>query len=132
MTQKIVITGAGVVSAIGIGKSESLNALLNARTGIEKVRYLPTRHKEIPVGEVKLSDDELTALVGVPEDEGMTQSRNAMIARLALREALTEAGIIDAEGSVYSSSLFSGSGTGIFFFFLLINIISLMTTTKQS
>lgn len=87
-----------MVSAIGIGKSESLDALLNARTGIEKVRYLPTRHKEIPVGEVKLSDDELTALVGVPEDEGMTQSRNAMIARLALREALTEAGIIDAEG----------------------------------
>ncbi len=105
MTQKIVITGAGVVSAIGIGKSESLDALLNARTGIEKVRYLPTRHKEIPVGEVKLSDDELTALVGVPEDEGMTQSRNAMIARLALREALTEAGIINAEGRADSDLL---------------------------
>ena len=105
MTQKIVITGAGVVSAIGIGKSESLDALLNARTGIEKVRYLPTRHKDVPVGEVKLSDDELTALVGVPEDEGMTQSRNAMIARLALREALTEAGIIDAEGRADSNLL---------------------------
>lgn len=105
MTQKIVITGAGVVSAIGIGKSESLDALLNARTGIEKVRYLPTRHKDMPVGEVKLSDDELTALVGVPEDEGMTQSRNAMIARLALREALTEAGIIDAEGRADSDLL---------------------------
>ena len=44
MTQKIVITGAGVASAIGIGKPQPLDALLNARTGIEKVRYLPTQH----------------------------------------------------------------------------------------
>ena len=32
--------------------------------------------------------------------------------------------LIEAEGRVYSSSLFSGSGTGIFLFFLLIIIIS--------
>lgn len=98
MTEKIVITGAGVVSAIGIGKAETLQSLLNAKTGIEPVCYLPTEHSGMPVGEVKLSDEELMARVGVAEDKGKMQSRNTMIARLALREALADAGLTDETG----------------------------------
>ena len=88
MTDKVVVTGVGVVSAIGIGKAETLQSLLNAKTGIGQVRYLHTEHNDMPVGEVKLSNEELMARVEVAEDEGKQQSRNAMIARLALRFSL--------------------------------------------
>lgn len=97
MTKKIVITGAGVVSAIGVGKAESLSSLLAARTGIGRIKYLQTEHTELPAGEVKLSNNELQSLVGVASDEGNLQSRNALIARLALREALDEAGLNSPE-----------------------------------
>lgn len=97
MTKKIVITGAGVVSAIGIGKEETLSALLAGKTGIGEVKYLETIHKELPVGEVKLSNEELTRLVGVPSDGDEPQSRNALLGRLALREALKEAGFVSTD-----------------------------------
>lgn len=91
--KRVVITGTGVVSAIGIGKKETLSALLEGKSGIGEVRYLQTSHKNYPVGEVKLSNEELQSLVGVAADNGEPQSRNAMIARLAVKEALEEAGL---------------------------------------
>lgn len=105
MTDKVVVTGVGVVSAIGIGKAETLQSLLNAKTGIGQVRYLHTEHNDMPVGEVKLSNEELMARVEVAEDEGKQQSRNAMIARLALREALVDAGLTDDKGELDKTML---------------------------
>ena len=58
MTNPIVITGCGVVSAIGVNKAETLDALLNNRSGVGPLKYLKTEHKEFPVGEVKLTDAE--------------------------------------------------------------------------
>ena len=56
---KVYITGAGVVSAIGCGKEETLKSLLDGKSGIGRVRYLKTEHTELPVGEVKMSNEEL-------------------------------------------------------------------------
>lgn len=100
MTDRILITGSGVVSAIGIGKAETLKSLLEQRSGVAPVSYLPTEHRDFLVGEVKLSNDELTSMVGVPADDGKPQSRNALIARLALREALADAGLISSNESI--------------------------------
>ena len=107
----IVITGYGIVSAIGVGKAETLDALRNHRSGIAPVQYLDTVHRDMLVGEVKLSFDELMARVGVPSDAEAPQSRTALIGRLALREALQQAGLTSPDDYA-SMALLSGTTVG--------------------
>jgi len=85
----ILITGMGVVSAIGVGQAETLDALLNNRSGVGPLAYLKTEHKEFPVGEVKLTDAEMRARLGIPETAITT--RTALMGMLALEEALCDA-----------------------------------------
>ena len=87
----ILVTGTGVVSAIGLGKAETLEALLNGRSGVGPLQYLKTEHKEFPVGEVKLTDAEMRARLGIADDAITT--RTALMGMLALEEALQDAGL---------------------------------------
>ena len=89
MIDPIYITGTGVVSAIGIGKAATLEALLNNRSGVGPLKYLKTEHKEFPVGEVKLTDAEMRERLGIAQDAVTT--RTALMGMLALGEALDEA-----------------------------------------
>ncbi len=89
MIDPIYITGTGVVSAIGIGKAATLEALLNNRSGVGQLKYLKTEHKEFPVGEVKLTDAEMRERLGIAPNAVTT--RTALMGMLALGEALDEA-----------------------------------------
>ena len=40
--EPILITGMGVVSAIGLGKAQTLEALLGNRSGVGMLKYLKT------------------------------------------------------------------------------------------
>ena len=91
MTNPILITGCGVVSAIGNNKAETLDALLNNRSGVGELVYLKTEHKEFPVGEVKMSDDEMRKRLNI-SDKSIT-TRTALMGMIALDEALKEAKI---------------------------------------
>jgi 3-oxoacyl-[acyl-carrier-protein] synthase-1 len=90
---EIVISGMGIVSALGNNVDENLQALLEKRTGIAPLRYLKTSHTEFPVGEVKMTNEEMLALLDIPED--VPTVRTALMGILALREALQNAGICD-------------------------------------
>lgn len=94
MLPPLYITGQGVVSAIGFGCADTLAALREGRSGIGPLRYLPTSLTEVPVGEVKASDAELSRLAKVPE--GLP--RTALMGMLALQEALESAGLSSLEG----------------------------------
>ena len=85
----ILITGMGVVSAVGVGKAQTLKALLANRSGVGPLVYLKTEHKEFPVGEVKLSNEEMHQLLGIAPEAVTT--RTALMGMLALGEALEEA-----------------------------------------
>ena len=85
----VLITGMGVVSAIGLGKEATLEALLNQSSGVGPLTYLKTEHKEFPVGEVKLTDAEMRERLGIPQEAVTT--RTALMGMLALREALQDA-----------------------------------------
>lgn len=87
----ILITGMGVVSAIGLDKAETLDALLNNRSGVASLQYLKTEHKEFPVGEVKLTDAEMRQRLGIAPDAVTT--RTALMGMMALGEALDDAGL---------------------------------------
>ena len=87
MIDPIMITGAGIVSAIGNNQAETLEALRQNRTGIAPMQYLNTIHREFPVGEVKMSDDEMKARLSINEPT----TRTMLMGMLALGEALEQA-----------------------------------------
>ena len=67
--RRVVITGEGIVSAIGNNKAEVLRSLREKRSGIGEMRFLQSAHKELPVGEVKMSDEEMKRLLGIPRKQ---------------------------------------------------------------
>jgi len=90
---KILITGMGILSALGNNVEENLQALRANRSGIAPLRYLKTSHTDFPVGEVKMTDQEMIHLLNLSENEPTT--RTSLMGRLAVREALQNAGLLD-------------------------------------
>ena len=80
MEPRLVITGSGVVSALGCGKAVSLEALRDCRSGIGPDA----------LGRVPLSGEALSALTGAPAD----WPRTTLLSIVALKEALSEAGLL--------------------------------------
>ena len=109
----ILITGAGIVSAIGVGKAETLTSLQEQRSGIRPLRYLKTDHHEFPVGEVQLSNDEMCAILGIDPAKQPT-TRTALMGMVALQEALEQAGLLQAikQSDNQAIPLISGTTVG--------------------
>jgi len=59
------------------------------------MRYLQSSHKELPVGEVKLSNEDMKRMLGQSEDAII--SRTVLMGAIAIRQALQHAGISDKE-----------------------------------
>lgn len=106
MNKRILITGMGVVSAIGNDVAENYDSLRKGKSGICRVQYLDTEHTEFPVGEVKLSNEELCQALNIPYTN--TESRTDLLGMIAVREALLSAALIDAK----HLALISGTTVG--------------------
>ncbi len=90
MNDPVFIVGAGVISGIGNNAAESLDALVEGKTGIDKIKYLRTNHSDLlPAAEVKLNNDELSAMSGLAP----AISRTAMLSMIAAREAWDNSGL---------------------------------------
>lgn len=95
MSDKILVTGLGIISSIGKNVEETLNALTGMTTGIGSLDHIESRYKgQIPVGEVKATDDELKAIAGVSGDN-VYHTRTDLLGIVAVKEALKNAGIDD-------------------------------------
>lgn len=103
---RVCISGSGVVSSLGVGKQETLETLLSGRRGLAAPRYLPTTHRELPVGEVPLSDAQMQERLGIPADQ--LCPRTALLGMLAVEEALAQAGPLDGS----RCALLSGTTVG--------------------
>jgi 3-oxoacyl-[acyl-carrier-protein] synthase II len=88
MSGNVVVTGMGIVSALGIGIGPTLQALLETKSGIGKIKYLDTVH-DLPCAEVPLSDAEMRVLLNIPGEKVVT--RTALMAIFAVEEALKHA-----------------------------------------
>jgi len=92
MNEQVFIAGKGIVSAIGNNVAECLDALQNERAGMGTMHYLDSVHRQrLPVAEVKLNNDDLAKLAGLPN----IKSRTALLSLVAAKEALADAGIED-------------------------------------
>ena len=92
MNAPVFIAGTGIISAIGNNVAECLDALENSRAGMDHMHHLDSLHKQrLPVAEVKLNNEELAGLAGLPN----TKSRTALLSLIAAKEAIDNAGIDD-------------------------------------
>ncbi len=87
----IAITGMGIVSAIGCGTQATIAALRGKQSGIGPMRHLHSVHRELPVGEVPMSDAKLKEMLGIAPDREV--SRTALLGMEAIGQALADAGI---------------------------------------
>jgi len=107
MSQKVFVTGLGIISSIGKGVDETLRALKSKKSGIGQIHHLNTIHKGIPTGETKFSDNELKAMVGVSDIEGF--SRTALLGMIAAKEAFDDAGLSKTK---HTTGILSGTTNG--------------------
>lgn len=111
MSQRVYITGLGMISAIGNNVPESFLSLSQSKTGIGKINHLTTRYKdEFLAGEIKLSNTDLADLV---KDNNPALNRNSYIAMLAAKEAVINSGINTNDGlrtGIISSTTVAGMG----------------------
>ena len=78
---RIAITGIGIVSPLGIGKAENQERFLNKKSCVGPAKILNTCHKEWPVGEVQITNDELKSKLSL--EVSSIISRTSMLGALA-------------------------------------------------
>lgn len=91
MKDNIVITGEGIICAIGLDKPSVLSSLKEKRSGIGTMRYLNSTHRELPVGEVPMSNDDMRSQLGL--NNASLVNRTTLMGMLAVRQALEDAGV---------------------------------------
>jgi len=90
MSSSVHVAGVGVISAIGNNVAEHLKSFEREEAGMGDISHLDTIHRtKLPVAEVKLSNKELAAIAGLPDD----MSRTALLSLIAAREALNDSAI---------------------------------------
>ena len=90
MSASALVTGVGLISAIGNNIAESLDALESGRAGMGRMHWLDSIHRDkLPVAEVNLSNQQLSSRSGLPANT----SRTALLSMIAAKEAITDSGI---------------------------------------
>lgn len=84
----ICVTGMGIVSALGNGVEATLSALLAERSGVGAMQLLQSAHNDLPVGEVRMTDDQLRDELNIAPHKVFT--RTALLGTLALDQALRQ------------------------------------------
>ena len=104
----ISITGYGIICAIGNNASQVLESLRKGESGIGEMKYLQSKHNYLPVGEVKLSNEEMKQMLDIHEDNPI--SRTSLMGAIAIKQALQQAGIQDIDQK--RVALISGTTVG--------------------
>lgn len=108
---RVLVTGMGMISAIGNNVAENHESLRNGRSGIGNVAHFESLYaSQLPFGEVKLSNDDLKALQQLEVATGYT--RTCLLADKAFTEALADAALTPGQVSSLDTALISASTVG--------------------
>ena len=97
----VVVSGIGIVSALGIGVDENLRHLRNGESGIVEA-HITSKRFRVPAGELQLTNDELKQRLGIDAKEIV--SRTTLLGMLAAREAIASAALTDLSRVAFISS----------------------------
>lgn len=108
---KVLITGMGIISAIGKDLASNRVSLQAGKTGIQKAQHLASRYKDVfSFGEVPYSTADLKVQLGMTEEKGVT--RTDVLAIAAAQEAITQAQWTTKELHDWKTALVSASTVG--------------------
>ncbi|MEO7531067.1 MAG: beta-ketoacyl-[acyl-carrier-protein] synthase family protein [Sediminibacterium sp.] len=107
---RVVITGMGVISAIGNTVAENHWALVQGKCGITKATRLSSKYSGLlPFGEISLSNEVLQETLSV-SDASVT--RTSLLALHAFKEAVADADLTNAEISSSDTALIGATTVG--------------------
>lgn len=107
MKGKVHVAGVGVISAIGNSVAETWQSFRSEKSGIGPITLFESIHQgKLPVGEVKLSNQQLAERCGVSADI----PRAALLAIHAAKEAISDARLRDLKK--WRMGLISGTTVG--------------------
>ncbi len=106
-----MITGMGIISAIGTSVEENRQSLINERSGISQLEYYPTAYAgRLPCGEIKISSATLNEkLFAQP---GPTITRTGLLVLHAADEAVRDSGLSNAQLASTETALIGASTVG--------------------
>jgi len=97
MSSEIVVTGFGIITAIGNNVEETFQSLVNEKPGIHPIHILQTLHKdEFVLGEINKTQEELIEAAGVNGSQPWT--RTALLGIIAAKQSYYDAQIEHANG----------------------------------
>jgi 3-oxoacyl-(acyl-carrier-protein) synthase len=109
MSQRVFITGFGIITSIGKNAAENFQSLVHQRCGFGELSILETVHqKTLPACEIKLHDGELREAAKVGSGKGYT--RTTLLGLIALKEAVESAQLTNSE--IQQAGLLSATTTG--------------------
>lgn len=84
--ERIVVSSIGILTALGLGKSNNLQALLRKQPGLRYPVHLQSVHgHNYLLGEVPYSNTELSEILGIPPDDA-AYTRTTLLGLVALQE----------------------------------------------
>lgn len=108
--KRVVVTGVGLISSLGIGTEESWNNLVNGETGIDFITSYDTTDMPVKIaGEVKNFDP---TVFGIEKKEVKKLARNTQFAIAATKMALDDANLEIDETNAYDTGVIVSSGIG--------------------
>ncbi|MBL8216100.1 MAG: beta-ketoacyl-ACP synthase II [Bryobacterales bacterium] len=111
MSRRVVVTGVGLVSALGIGTDENWSALLASRSGIGRITQFDASQFACQIaGEVKNFDP----LVWIDRKEVKKMARFIQFAIAASEHAIKGAGFQVTPENAETTGVYIGSGIGGF------------------
>jgi 3-oxoacyl-(acyl-carrier-protein) synthase len=107
---RIVVTGIGVISAIGNTIAENRISLIEGKCGIDVLEMFPSKFAgSIPVGEIKISTANLKDKLNAHEP-GIT--RTTLLALHAMQEAIADSGLTTAQLASPDTALIGATTVG--------------------
>lgn len=107
---RIVVTGMGLISAIGNSVAENRASLIEGKCGMSELELFPSKYAGInPVGEIKITTQALKDMLEAHET-GIT--RTTLLALHAIKEALTDSQLTTSQVSSIDTALVSASTVG--------------------
>jgi 3-oxoacyl-[acyl-carrier-protein] synthase-1 len=108
---KILITGIGSISSIGQTSDEAIRSMADKRPGISPLCLFESKYKGyLPVGEIKLTNRELVALLSLPS--GKKYSRTALLGMFAAQAAFEDARLHRRKTEKLRMGFISGTSVG--------------------
>ncbi|HBR53924.1 MAG TPA: beta-ketoacyl-[acyl-carrier-protein] synthase family protein [Flavobacteriaceae bacterium] len=109
MSERIAITGIGIVSALGTGVAANRERLLHSESGLSLLQKVESTYQnKIVVGEVTATNQELAQTLNLPTKHNYT--RTALLGCIAAKEAVKQAGIEDIKA--FKTGLVSATTVG--------------------